>query len=372
MDKKILSAAIIVAMAAPVAALADVTLYGQMHMSVGAVDDSTEGAPFAGEDNMQVRNHASRLGVKGSEDLGGGLKANFMLEYGVDPDSNDPNSDGDDTSGMSRRNQWVGLSGDSWGEVRVGRHDTPLKVVQGSFDQFNDTDADIGTIVLGEERVDNVVAYISPSFSGFTFLGAGISGEATTCEEAGWNGLTAAGCPALAVDPTDPTEVVAASDKTGIADIYSLAGMYSNGGLFASLAYNDYDAIQNSGTIDNLMRLIGTYQIGDFQVGGLYETGEREGDNLDTEAWGLSGKYSFGNVDLKGQYMDGTYEQGTVLGVNNPDEEATQWTLGADYNFSKRTTAYFMYTTLEDEFGAAGGFGDRDYDYTGVGVIHKF
>ncbi len=107
---------------------------------------------------------------------------------------------------------------------------------------------------------------------------------------------------------------------------------------------------------------------GDATIGGLYEAGEREGSNSDTEVWGLSGKYSMGSVDLKGQYMDGTYEQG--LGVS--DEEATQWTLGVDYNFSKRTTAYFMYTTVEDELQAVGGIGDEDYDFTGVGMIHKF
>jgi len=360
MDKKILSAAIIAVMAAPVAAVAEVTLYGQVHMSAGAVDDSYDDSTDAllyGEDNMQVRSHASRLGVKGSEDLGGGLKANFMLEYGVNPDSNDPNDDGDDTSGMSRRNQWVGLSGDSWGEVRVGRHDTPLKWAQGSFDQFNDTDADIENTTLGEQRIDNVLAYISPSFSGFSFIGAMAPGEATNCDE---NDLC-----------YDGVVNNIASDKTGIADIYSLAGIYSNGPFFASLAYNDFDAIQDSGTLDNLTRAVATYQFGDLQVGGLYEAGEFDGNNSDTGVWGLSGKYSFGAVDLKGQYMDGTYENGLGLPVNPADQEVTQWTLGADYNFSKRTVAYFMYTSAEDDNNSDLA-GDRDYDFTGVGMIHKF
>lgn len=353
MDKKILSAAIIAVMAAPVAAVADTTLYGQVHMSVGAVEDSFVGAPLAGEDNMQVRSHQSRLGVKGYEDLGAGLKANYMLEWGVNPD------DGTD-AGFTRRNQWVGMSGDSWGEFRVGRHDTPLKWAEGKFDLFNDTDADIDTIVLGQQRIDNTITYISPSFSGFTFLGTAIPGEADNCDEAGNDGV-GVDCPALPVG-------TAASDKTGLADIYSLAGIYSNGPLYASLAYNDYDATSGTGTLDNLARGVVTYKIADFTVGGLYEAGEFDGANSDTEAWGLSGKYSFGNVDLKGQYMDGTYEQG--LGVS--DEEATQWTLGVDYNFSKRTTAYFMYTSLEDDLQAVGGIGDEDYDFTGVGMIHKF
>ena len=265
-----------------------------------------------------------------------------------------------DTAGFSRRNQWVGLSGDSWGEFRVGRHDTPLKWAQGNFDQFNDTDADIGTIVLGEQRIDNIITYISPSFSGFSFLGTAVPAKRTTAMKLA---MTAS---ALTV-PALPAGT-AATDKTGLADIYSLAGIYSNGPLFASLAYNDYDATTGTGSLDNLARGVVTYQFGDLQVGGLYEVGEFDGSNSDTEAWGLSGKYSFGNVDLKGQYMDGTYEQG--LGVS--DEEATQWTLGVDYNFSKRTTAYFMYTAVEDELQAVGGIGDEDYDFTGVGMIHKF
>jgi len=361
MDKKILSAAIIAVMAAPVAAVADTTLYGQVHMSVGAVENDIEGAPLLGEDNMQVRNHASRLGVKGYEDLGGGLKANYMLEWGVNPDGDGT----DNTAGFSRRNQWLGLSGDSWGEFRIGRHDTPLKIAQGNFDQFNDTDADIQNTTLGEERIDNVIAYMTPNWSGFSIAAAMAPGEDTNCDEAGNDGI-GVDCPLLPLGTS-------ASDKTGIADIYSVAGMYSNGPFFASLAYNGYDAIPNGGNVDSIYRGVATYQFGDLQVGGLYEGAELECSNCDTEAWGLSAKYTFGNVDLKGQFMDGTYGQGLVaVGLNAPDEEATQWTLGADYNFSKRTTAYFMYTNLENELGAAANIGDREYDFAGVGMIHKF
>ena len=365
MDKKILSAAIIAAMAAPVAAVADTTLYGQVHMSVGAVDDSYDDPAsntLFGEDNMQVRNHASRLGVKGSEDLGGGLKANFMLEWGVNPD------DGTD-AGFTRRNQWVGLSGDSWGEVRVGRHDTPLKMAQGGFDLFNDTDADIQGIMgisQGEIRNDNTLLYVSPSFSGFSVAGAAIAGEDTNCDEAGNDGV-GADCAALVPG-------TASSDDTGIADAYSLAAMYSNGPLFASLAYDDYDAQSGGGALDTLWRGVATYKFGDFTVGGLYESGENEGTSGDKDVWGLSGKFSLGSIDLKAQYMTGETENGA--GVS--DSEVDQWTLGADYNFSKRTTAYFMYTAAEnDDPGAAapvggGMIGDRDYDYAAVGMIHKF
>jgi predicted porin len=337
MDKKILSAAIIAALAAPVAAVADTTLYGQLHMSAGALDD--EGVFGAPTDSMQVRSHASRLGVKGSEDLGGGLKANFLLEWEVNPDETGDTTSGND-AGFARRNQWVGLSGDNWGEVRVGRHDTPLKMAQGKFDQFNDMDGDIGNIFQGEIRSDNVLAYLSPNWNGLSFAAAGIAGEATLAEEAAGN------------------------DKTGLTDIYSLAAMYSNGPLFVSLAYDDYDATAGSGASDNLFRAVATYQFGDLQVGGLYTMGEDECNSCDNDGWGLSAKYSIGNIDLKGQYLDATYEDG----LGNPDIEGQLWSLGVDYNFSKRTTAYFVFTQGEEEIGAASTEGD----YTAVGVIHKF
>ena len=358
MDKKILSAAIIAAMAAPVAAIADTTLYGQMHMSVGAVDDSANlgAASVTFNDNMQVRSHASRIGVKGSEDLGGGLKANFQLEWEVDPDS--ATGQNGSATNLGRRNQWVGLSGDSWGELRVGRHDTPLKMAQGGFDLFNDTDADISGIVgisQGEQRADNSIVYISPSFSGFSLVGAGIAGE-----ESGVN-----------------------DDDTGLTDVYSLAAMYNNGPLFASLGFNDYDYDSSTASTslstatstnrqDTLWRGVVTYKLGDFTVGGLYEAGEAgatTATNGDKDVWGLSGKFSLGAIDLKAQYMTGETE--LAAGV---DSEQDQWTLGADYNFSKRTTAYFMYTAAEADNSTVNsvGYTDRDYDYAAVGMIHKF
>ena len=113
MKKRLLAIAIATTLVSPLAANADVTTYGIVHMSVGTVDTGTSGSV----DNWQIRSHASRLGFKGSEDLGNGLSANFKLEYGVDPQA---------SPGLSSRNQYLGLKG-GFGEVRVGRHDTPLK-----------------------------------------------------------------------------------------------------------------------------------------------------------------------------------------------------------------------------------------------------
>ena len=71
------------------------------------------------------------------------------------------------------RNTFIGLKGD-WGTVLLGKHDTPLKLVGRAVDLFGDTMADSRNVMGGgsDTRANNVVAYISPSFSGFSFAAA--------------------------------------------------------------------------------------------------------------------------------------------------------------------------------------------------------
>ena len=99
----------------------------------------------------------------------------------------------------------------------MGRHDTPLKISTGKLDLFSDTMADYnGTIGFHDLRADNAVAYISPSWSGFQFCG---------CHRPS-GGATGAG----------PGPEPQRSDAS-IAGAYSLAGIYSNGPFYASVAY---------------------------------------------------------------------------------------------------------------------------------------
>jgi predicted porin len=300
--------------------------------------------------------------IKGSEDLGGDLKANFFLEWGISPDegsgfglSGDGQNGGGD-GGFSRRNQWVGLSGSSWGEVRFGRHDTPLKFAQGKYDVFNDQIGDIAAITLGENRVDNVLAYISPNFSGFGFAIAGIPGEG---EEA--------------------TTGLSNSDKDGFADYFSANVTYSNGPFFVSAAYDYFDGDDDVlGLIeeqDDRWRVIGTYASGAWQVGAMYETTDFVNDGVELfgresyDVWGVSGKYGFGNNAIKAQYHAGTEEFEVA-----DDSDTELWSVGFDHYFSKRTTVYAEYTygEAENNDGLGINIDDDEYTFAGVGIKHKF
>jgi predicted porin len=340
--------------------MADATVYGKIHAAydftdsqISWDDQNDEIDWFSFDDSVaNLNSHNSRVGIKGSEDLGNGLKAIYQLEFAVDIAE-------DGEGGLLKgRNQFVGLAG-GFGTVLVGRHDTPLKMSQGKFDVFNDTYADMKRVVPGEDRLGNVGAYVSPDFAGFTFVGAMVAGEEGDANRAA----------ALNVSP----------DLTGIADHYSLAGMYNNGPFYGALAYNGYDL----GVYDAnpaMWRATFVFKTDMFQVGALWSTTDYDTNNVsDSDVWGLSGAFTFaGAHTIKAQYLDG---DNPVTGISDilsngfspnvavpvpGDDQATQWTVGYDYSFSKRTTLYALYNNYEID-----SISDEEGTFS-LGMIHSF
>ena len=269
MNKKLISLAVAAALVAPAAAMAEATLYGKVNVSLDYASVKNVVLPtfaFARNPQGQIirdqfgnatlvqtspgedfdgwgmsssgyipgEGRASRVGVKGSEDLGGGLKAIYQVEFGIN--LNDTNNDVlNNADAITMRNSFVGLAG-GWGTFLMGRHDTPMKISTAKLDLFADTMADYnGTVGFQDLRADNAVAYISPSWAGFTFAGAVIpSGGAT-------GGVSPATRYQLIRDNNGNTTGVEAINDPGlnlndnsIAGAYSLAAIYSNGPFYAS------------------------------------------------------------------------------------------------------------------------------------------
>lgn len=122
MNKKFIALAVAAAVAAPAALAADneVVLYGQVNLGLNITT--------AGTDQLKVSNISSRIGFKGQEDLGGGMKAFFKVETGIGPDSAPASSFGS-------REAWVGLKGD-FGSVGLGRGKTPYTLATEELDPF--------------------------------------------------------------------------------------------------------------------------------------------------------------------------------------------------------------------------------------------
>ena len=97
--------------------LTEIDVYGRINVTLQNSDE-------AAEEQVELQNNSSRVGVKGEKALNAGLKAIYQLEWGVNLDG----ESGDDN--FTPRNQFVGLEG-AFGTVKVGRHDTALKQAQG-------------------------------------------------------------------------------------------------------------------------------------------------------------------------------------------------------------------------------------------------
>jgi len=276
-------------------------------------------------DLSMVSNNNSFIGFKGSEDLGGGLKAVWQIESGLTFDGAGA------MGGAGLRNTFVGVAG-GFGTALVGRHDTPYKLA-GSADVFVDTAADAqdttGIIGSGgfDTRAANTIAYISPDFSGLHFAAATVPGEATT--------------PAGTPSP----------DANSLFDAYSLAAVYKNGPLNGSLAYEDYNDIADM----SAWKANVGYAFGDLKVGATYEDQSR-GNGDDRTAWLVSAAYGMGPISLLAQYGD----RDSDVAAN----DLTRWTLGVGYALSKRTSTYIAYNSDERN--------NVDSSVITMGVNHDF
>ncbi|MEL0584668.1 MAG: porin [Candidatus Thiodiazotropha sp. (ex. Lucinoma kazani)] len=334
--KKVLSLAIAAALVAPAAAMADATLFGKAHFIIENVDDGDN-------DVWGVDSIHSRIGVKGSEDLGGGLKALYHFEFKVHQD--------DGADGLGDRNQFIGLAG-GFGTALLGRHDTPMKMSQGKFDEFGDLpNGDLANVIPGDDRVDNVIAYVSPAMGGLTFVGALVSGERADI------------------------------DLDGPADHISLAGLYSNGPIFASLAYNSYD-LGSVNIEPSLIRGTLVWNGGMWQAGIMYSAMDLDISGVDDPDYlGLSGHVKVGSAGkVKAQYLYGESTNGGVsalvpgftpnvnvgMPVADPENEVTQFSVGYEHAMSKRTIAHVGYTSYEEDET------DVESDAFFAGLIHNF
>jgi len=433
MNKRLVTLAVAAALASPVAAMADATIYGKLNVSIdyANVDDviaptySPTGKPIApnynGEDfngwgvakgngYIPGSSRANRIGIKGSEDLGGGLKAIYQVEFGINPEDTNNNVVSGANS-ITMRNTFVGLAG-GWGTFVVGRHDTPLKISTAKLDLFADTMADYnGTVGFNDIRADNAIAYISPSFAGFQLAGAMVAPGGATA--------------------TGNTNI----NSDSIAEGWSLAGIYTNGPFYASLAYENlgnelfmntttsqasgscnvtsiyYNPVYCGNVGDDFTKWrvgLGILDWNGFTLTAIYENQDNlpGGDTYSStlgyvpgyvvlpdgpdsaELWQIEAAYSFGNNTIKAMYgqqdRDGSFavapsapftgfERGQISDYY--DGNRSTWAIGFDHDFSKRTKVYALYVNVDDDWqglDAAFGVTGAQWDGFSLGMMHSF
>ncbi len=342
MQKKLIALAVAAAFSAP--ALADnanITAYGVAYLTVDSISSNATGAVS----KLRTNSNASRFGVKGSEDLGDGLKGIYQFEVQVDGDGSGGNGFGNGT-----RNTGVGLEG-GFGKVIFGNWDTPFKSAHNKVELFGNTSAFTALNLIGRAgasknfntRLKNSVQYWAPKVGG---VQGGIS---------------------FAPDEAK----TATSNKSDL----TVAATFEQGDIYAAAAYESRPDATTAGTTDSGLRLVGKYNLGDAWLGATVESIKV---NTSTSA-----SYSQKNLELVGQYKLGAdkfalsfAKAGKTATANTG---ATQLALRYGHDFSKRTELFAAYTTLKNESAVnydlnssgIGAAGDTKSVF-GAGLIHKF
>ncbi len=331
--KKTLAIAIAAALAAPMAVMADTTLYGSLHTSLDIVDDGSA------SNNVSHSNNKSYLGVKGSEKITDDLKAVYKIEFGPDI--------GGGGNTLSNRDQYVGLSG-GFGTLVAGRASTPYKIVGVKADLFWFSQLGTNRTITGPNiRADNVIAYFTPKMGGFKAAIANIT------EGKG-------------------NKIGAQNDgRTG----WSGNAFYTAGGLMVGAGYEKHNG--PFGSEAELARLMASYDTGTVKVVGFAEDVNPDGANNDTQNLGIGASVKTGKGVVKGQYY--------TSDPDGADNNSSLLAVGYDHKLSKRTIVYAQYATVNNDANAStslgkGGRSDsyaptaagQDVSGISLGIKHEF
>jgi predicted porin len=284
MKKPLIAVAVSMALVSTVQA--EGQFYGKMNVAT-VYNDVSEKAG--------VESYASRLGVKGSEDLGS-TTVIYQAEFETDIDG--------DSTVFKQRDSYVGLHYAGMGTVKMGVMDTPLKKSQGKFDLFNDV-VDISQVITGETRAANSLNY--------------------TTEKMGAVQVSAS--------------VVFAED--GTSDGYSANAIFNADSLYAAVAYDT--KVGNESTV----RATAIYNMGDLSFGALVNQIDSDDSaaiaaDADELAYAVNAAMKAGSNTYKIQLEVGDQGKQSEVGGQSIS-------VGADHKLAKTTKAYLYVNQFESD-----------------------
>ena len=364
--------------ALPVAAMADVTLYGQIKAGVevskvklGEQTAAKLGHEKSSKTATEIADFGSRIGFKGHEHLGNNLNAIWQVEQSTSIAGGDKE--------WASRESFIGLEG-GFGKVRAGKLDSTVKNTSDNVDQWESSNGALNMSVF--TRVDEravSVRYDSPVFSGFSASvqytprdNANPSDKYThkvpsrdtyyaglNYENSGFFGQYAGGFRKNSVDVKDGhvQRLVAGYDANNL--FVSVAGQYAKN--WETLG--DYAQAQSNGVVTDAMRTAGTNASN--AVFGTDAT--LDGEGVKTIEVAATAAYRAGNVTPRVSYAHGF--KAKAAGEKLKGTQYDQVIVGADYDFSKRTTALVSAGWLR---GAESGPHKVETISGLVGLRHKF
>ena len=322
------------------AAQSNVTLYGRLDTSI---ESQKQGAVSV----SQMTDNASRWGMRGTEDLGGGLKAAFGLEYGYGVDTGIATT-------PQFRHSYVGLSSLSYGNLAIGRLDSATIAGSPIYSQITRNVSfvihDAGATAIGTKifnarnRVSNSVGYMSPSWQGLTLL--------ARVNLAGPDPAT----------PLAPTPVKSEGDFRQ----YDTGLLYKLGNFGAGLGYSK-DSKKGgllTNNFDSKLQAVASYQWSPVTVYAAYGRDRYVGTattRSDVDYWLTGASFESGAHKVMANYAQREV-QTDVQG------RLRKFQIGYRYQLSKRTMPY-VYFDREDPNSQVSGDVIRT---VGLGIQHTF
>ncbi|CAB3780369.1 porin [Pararobbsia alpina] len=382
-------------------AQSSVTLYGVIDTSLSFIHNTQgagQGSTTGGTRNLWVLGNnsfgnlsGSRFGMKGNEDLGGGLSAIFTLEGGFNPSTGQSGQG----STLFGRQAFVGLSSNTAGTLTLGRQYDPLvDLVQPLTEDnyFGSAFATVGDIdnYDNSSRTNNAIKYLSPTIAGFQFEGMYALGGV-----AGTTGSNQSWAAALAYN-NGPIGIAAGY---WFSDNANTLGAPRTG--WTSTSSNTFDGAPNLGYVTakslGVARVAGQYVAGPFTMGLAYSNAQYKPDAA--SLYGSTEKYNTGQGWLNYQATSALLAGvGYSYTKSSGDTDATyhQVSVGADYSLSKRTDIYVtaayqhasgetratvtnpdgttttVVTAAQASIGSYGYNGTNTQELVNLGLRHKF
>jgi len=355
MNKKFMALAVAGALASPVAAFAQassVEIYGRANVGLDnySATGATAGSAFDYKSRNRIYDSFSRLGFRGSEDLGGGLRAVFLIESGVNIDTGGGNGQAGQpnpsTGALGSRLGHVGLAGREWGQLTFGKSN--VFWTNGPIEQIGANYVNLSAFVssgifgrgmgVGVARQSNVVQYTSPLVSGVEAVISYMpSGEA---QPAGAN----------------------TNGKIWGVTLQRHAGAFPVGYDWTR-SWGNNPAVGNQAvTTGHKLRAGWAYQpgalVGVLWLKSIHDNGgvgvdptqhaDLAAPSLSQTAWGVTWEHYFGNVQALAQWFKIPNISGCVTAGACSNTNAVQWMVGGRYTLSKRTNLYLTYNAVRN------------------------
>ncbi|TDP88310.1 putative porin [Aquabacterium commune] len=378
MKKTVLALAAIAASSAAFAQ-SSVTLYGLVDASVESVKGNTAGKGTTFNRVSSGNLVTSRLGFKGVEDLGGGLKAKFQLEAAVSADTGASASGGR----FFDRAAWVGLASAEAGELRIGRQDSLIGAQIVDAIGAYAYDASVVAVTLGGStfrRIDNALTYIAPTF----VPGLTVSAQYST---------------AMDSNTANNAETQSVTPGSVIGRGFGFSANFVQGPLSAGASYiqvNSANKAATTGEQENVgLFIYGAYDLGVAKLTAYYNDDSNDGNRrFDGRrlyginaavpvATGLTVSGGYGYARNVGTTVSTTGFAANALtgvtGKNAKNDNAGIITLKAQYDLSKRTAAYALFTQVQNSdkanlalVNATTQTADKSSRGLAVGIRHAF